>query len=512
MKNLIYLFISVFLFTTFLSCEHDLPANADFDAYNYQSIDENGGNWKPIILTSNEDVVIPAPTDVNSAEYKAELSEMIAAQKTKTDNDVSAINYWGNNPAIRWNEITCDLTTKYNLIPAPNPDGTYPGPNAANPGKYPLFPYTHPPYSSRVFANLSGAWFDGLISAWHYKYKFNRPAIHKSNTEVQQLLPTSELPSYPSDAAVINAISRVILTAMFPLEKDDLIKKSDELKNSLFLSGNAVKSDIEAADSLGRGIAKIYLARAAGDGMKSAQTPKPISDSIKNAAFQRFGWSWTNQEIPERPVGLTPLYGKVKTWFVPDVVAIRPPVPPAPGSEEFKKHEAEMKSISENMTTKQRAIANFWNDGLNTYTPPGHWNRFATNDIVKYKLNPLRTVRILAYLNMAMMDAGICCWDAKFYYHYPRPVQAISGFQTILGTPNFPSYTSGHSTFSAAAAEVLSFFIPQNTTTYNQYASEASDSRIYGGIHYRFDCQAGLVQGKKIGEITVNVARNDGAQ
>jgi hypothetical protein len=59
-------------------------------------------------------------------------------------------------------------------------------------------------------------------------------------------------------------------------------------------------------------------------------------------------------------------------------------------------------------------------------------------------------------MNMAIVDAGISCWDAKYYYHYPRPIQVIPGFKTILGTPNFPAYTSGHSTFSAAAAEVLS--------------------------------------------------------
>jgi membrane-associated phospholipid phosphatase len=78
---------------------------------------------------------------------------------------------------------------------------------------------------------------------------------------------------------------------------------------------------------------------------------------------------------------------------------------------------------------------------------------------------------------MAIMDAGISCWDAKYYYHYPRPIQAIPGFKTILGTPNFPAYTSGHSTFSAAGAEVLSYIFPEEAQQCQTWAREAAESR-----------------------------------
>ena len=117
-----------------------------------------------------------------------------------------------------------------------------------------------------------------------------------------------------------------------------------------------------------------------------------------------------------------------------------------------------------------RKIANWWQDGLGTYTPPGHWNRFAKEFMIKYKENPIRSARTFAYMNMAIMDAGISCWDAKYYYHYPRPIETIPGFKTILGTPNFPSYTSGHSTFSAAASEVLSYVYPAEAALCEQWA------------------------------------------
>ena len=149
---------------------------------------------------------------------------------------------------------------------------------------------------------------------------------------------------------------------------------------------------------------------------------------------------------------------------------------------------------------------------MGTYTPPGHWNRFASDLIIKYRLNPLRAARVLAYLNMAMDDAGIACWDAKYYYHYPRPIQTIPGFKTILGTPNFPSYTSGHSTFSFAGATVLSHFFPEEEGVLTGYAEEAAISRMYAGIHYRFDVEAGKQQGISVGNYSVDVAKEDGGE
>ena len=506
---LILTLISIMVFSQ--GCEKDLPRFVAFEPYSFVNTDDNGGTWKQVLLTNIEQIKIDIPAAPGSDAYKNELTSAKAAIAAMSAGDEKTIQYWGNNPIIRWNEIARELAAKYNLIPPPNADGTYTLPDPANPGKFPYFPFAHPPYSSRVYAYMSVAQFDALIATWHYKYKYTRPALYKSDSSVKQSLPTSDTPSYPSDGAVIGAVSRDILSAMFPLETEYLKGKAEELKEALLLSGLHVQSDITAGDSLGRGVAKIVLQRAAVDGMKAAQTPKPISDSIKNAAFVRFGWKWTNQETPERPVGLTPFFGKVKTWSVPDLVAVRPPAPPAIGSEEFIKAADELKNIAKNITTEQRKIANWWSDGFNTTTPPGHWNKFASDYLIKYKYNPLRSARVLAYMNMAIQDAGISCWDAKYYYHYPRPIEAIPEFKGILGTPNFPSYTSGHSTFSAAAAAVLAHIFPAEKMQVEEWANEAAESRIYGGIHYRFDSEAGLEQGRKVAEYTISRAMIDGA-
>lgn len=109
------------------------------------------------------------------------------------------------------------------------------------------------------------------------------------------------------------------------------------------------------------------------------------------------------------------------------------------------------------------------------------------------------------------MDAGISCWDAKYFYHYPRPINQIPNFKTIAGTPNFPSYTSGHSVFSAAAAEVLTYVFPQENDLFRNWALEAAISRVYGGIHWSFDAKVGTKQGIDAAGYTLAVARSDGA-
>jgi membrane-associated phospholipid phosphatase len=112
---------------------------------------------------------------------------------------------------------------------------------------------------------------------------------------------------------------------------------------------------------------------------------------------------------------------------------------------------------------------------------------------------------------MAIFDAGIVCWDTKYVYFNARPTQLNQNIKTLTGIPNFPAYISGHSTFSAAAATVLGHLIPDKAQQFNDMATEASMSRIYGGIHYRSDCEVGLVVGKNIGNYMVERGKIDGA-
>jgi membrane-associated phospholipid phosphatase len=166
----------------------------------------------------------------------------------------------------------------------------------------------------------------------------------------------------------------------------------------------------------------------------------------------------------------------------------------------------------QNASAEHIRIVQFWADGVSTATPPGHWNAIAAEDFVKRNWSEIRWARNMALLNMSLMDAAIVCWNTKYYYFNPRPSQLNPAIKTLTGLPNFPSYISGHSTFSGAAAEVLGHIVPERAAAYAAMAQEASMSRLYGGIHYRSDCETGLEVGKKVGEFAVARARTDGAE
>jgi hypothetical protein len=194
-----------------------------------------------------------------------------------------------------------------------------------------------------------------------------------------------------------------------------------------------------------------------------------------------------------------------------DVARERPGPPPSTSSSQMAQEVVEVRDTLDHLSREQLAIALKWNDGAATYTPPGHWNDIATEYVRDARMSEVRAARTFALLNMAMHDAAVGCWDAKFAYFNPRPSQMDPRIKTSIGLPNFPSYTSGHSTFSAAAAVVLSYLFPAGASSFESMREEAAISRLYGGIHYRSDIQSGKDHGARIGGYTVAFARQDGA-
>jgi membrane-associated phospholipid phosphatase len=152
---------------------------------------------------------------------------------------------------------------------------------------------------------------------------------------------------------------------------------------------------------------------------------------------------------------------------------------------------------------KHMSIIVRWTDAEFTPTPIGHWNLIACDLFIKNKSSDLEIVRTLALLNRSLMDAAIVCWEAKTYYCYPRPSQIDPTINPRLPLPNFPSYPSGHSVFSSTAATVLGNIFPSEAENLNKMAEEASISRLYAGVHFQMDCDAGVVLGKKIGIMAI---------
>ena len=135
----------------------------------------------------------------------------------------------------------------------------------------------------------------------------------------------------------------------------------------------------------------------------------------------------------------------------------------------------------------------------------------AADHIRDAQMSEVCAARTFALLNMAMHDASVASWEAKYFYFNRRPSQLDAQIKTDIGLPNFPGYPSGHSTFSAAAASVLSYVFPGSSTEFTQMADEAGMSRLYGGIHIRSDIQEGKAHGARVGAFSVRRAQADGA-
>jgi membrane-associated phospholipid phosphatase len=201
------------------------------------------------------------------------------------------------------------------------------------------------------------------------------------------------------------------------------------------------------------------------------------------------------------------LAGSWRTWVIASGDAYRPAPPPLPGSAAFERDVAELRTLSTSRTARQMDMARYWA----TDAPSVIWEKYMQSEIAARRLGPLRAARAQALASVAMYDAFVACWDAKFHYWLARPVTMDSSIRTAFPTPPFPSYPSGHSTISSAAGEVFAELFPDSAATYRQLGLDASLSRVYAAVHYRFDVDAGDSLGIRVGQAVVSRARSDGA-
>lgn len=515
MKSLKYIFpFALAGIALIYGCNKEITSyGSDWSELVPSNYDTGSGNWKTIVLTNSAEIAVPAPAATNSPGYLAELAEAKSNSQNITSAQQQIIEYWSAGAVLRWNEILRELVAKYNLPPVANNDGTYPIPNAANPFAYPQFPFSNPPYAARTYAYVSVAQYDAMVAANHYRQVYKRQAPYNIDNTISPAITKNDVPSYPSEDAALAGATAEVLKLLFPTEIGYINQKADELKYYKLWAGATVKSDITEGEILGKAVAAKVIARAKADNMKNAIGNQHLWDSLENRISSTGETPWKSLESPVRPPML-PFFGNVKTWLfdAATLISIRPPAPLKTASSEFAAQVAEVKKEADKNDREKIRIVHYWADGAGTYTPPGHWNAIAAKLIHNAKLSEVRTARNIALLNMAMMDAAIACWDAKSFYYVPRPTQMDPDIKTLTGLPNFPSYTSGHSTFSGSAATVLGHIFPGEKASLDAMANEASLSRLYGGIHYRMDCEAGLKCGQTIGGYAVSRAKTDGAE
>jgi hypothetical protein len=252
------------------------------------------------------------------------------------------------------------------------------------------------------------------------------------------------------------------------------------------LGANGPRADFAAGVEVGK--------RAATDVIAAAKTDR--SDLVWAGQVPNTSGTWQSQAQPPQP----PLFartGELRPFFTASGSEFRAPPPPALDSEAFRKAVAEVRKISDNRTAEQLRIAQYW-ELVAPPNFPGWWNQTALNAAEAHHLSQLETAEILALMHMAWLDAFSTCAESKFVYWVPRPTQVDPQIRLAIRLPNHPSYPSNHSCSSSAAARVLDAKFPDQGGHYLALAEEVAMSRIYGGIHYRIDTEAGLEIGRKV--------------
>jgi hypothetical protein len=370
-----------------------------------------------------------------------------------------------------------------------------------------------PPMSSFFFATFHAAIFDAVngITRTHQGWLVNESAPAGADM----------------DAAIAGAAHKVMVALWSATSNPHNLQVAYEKALAAIPDGPAKTGGI----AWGEHVAQLVLEKIAKAGYT---TPIPGKYSSTEAG------KWRETPSQFRPP-LLPFWGKVTPFVLTSQDQFRCPPPESLGSEAYAtelafvaKHGARDNA---DRTEYETLSTPFWNDDLGTSTPPGHWNMIAADLARRKNLSTAECARLFALLNFAQADSAISCWETKFYYNVWRPetalrevnqqlnpkAEAIPDFIPNMPSPPFPSYTSGHSTFSAAGARLLAVFfgtddiefsvtsdaLPGAVRTFKKLSDaqkEAGMSRVWGGIHTMSDNLEAQKAGMKIADWTLEHA------
>jgi membrane-associated phospholipid phosphatase len=290
-------------------------------------------------------------------------------------------------------------------------------------------------------------------------------------------------PSYPSDFAAAAAAAAGVLGYLMPDRADGFAARAEEAIQSRILASVEYPGDVAAGRAIGERAAALAIERARTDG---------------------FDREWTGS-VPEGPGKwqgtdpVAPLAGTWRPWVLSRGDEFRPAPPPPFDSEAVAAALDELKAYERTPASNHKAI--YW-EVFGGGRDFALWNEIARTKLLEYApaFGPQASARVLTALNVAHVDATIACFDAKYAYWYVRPSQVDPELEPLFPPPNHPSYPAAHSCLSTARATVLAHLFPRDRERLLARANEAGESRIWAGIHYRFDVDAGETLGRQVGE------------
>ena len=386
-------------------------------------------------------------------------------------------------------------------------------------------PGNSPPVAARTLAYLGLTLYESVV-----------PGMPGHQSLAGQLNELSSLPWAQPDEplhwpTVANASMATMTRMMFSNAsaenkgRIDLLERSLPLKYPDDFDPGTITADItNRSETFGKLMAMAIMTWARTDGGHEAWGP--LRRTRANYVPPSGPGNWT--ATPSRY--LPPLlswWGEVRPFVLKSAQDCVPP-PHPPFAEEsdspFYRAAKEVFDISNAATQEQRQFALYWaDDPGKTPTPAGHWSYIANDLLRTQKADLGRAASTHVLLNMAMSDAFVAGWAAKYRYNLIRPVTYIQLFidsnwvTPLFTTPNFPEYPSGHSVQSSAAAGVLEQqfgkdlkFVdnthndrgwgPRTFPSFSAAANEASISRMYAGIHFRFGSEGGQAQGRCVAD------------
>ena len=330
---------------------------------------------------------------------------------------------------------------------------------------------TQPPILFRVYTLLSVAQYGAVNSA-----RNNRAA---------------------SPDVAVAAASAAVLTELFT---DSAVRAS---------IARELARDIDQARTGSRGAERAIAGRRLGEDVASrviAWAPPLLSFAVpwKGTIPTGPGMWYSAPGIP--PIGI--LMAQARPWLLDSSSQFRPGPPLAYGSPAHQAALEEVRRVARERTPEQTKLAQKWN-AVDPWAP---WNEAASAALLRHHASDAEAARVFAVLNAAASDAIIACFEAKYHYWSIRPSQADTTIVLAdsVDLPNFPSYPSGHACSAGAFDAVLGHFFPQERTEFTRIAEEQAMSRLYGGIHYRFDDDGGLALGRLVARHAVERERRGG--